>query len=335
MPKILWHRTVVRDGWHNAFTDLCFWKNSYWLAFHKGSAHVSPDGGIVILRSVDLERWHEAAFIKTVGDDRDPKLCPTEEGLYVYFGTWLPKPEGWPDKVYGPLLSHVCITRDGVHWSNPMPTYRQNTWLWRVRFHRGRFYSAAYGWEDPREKYRSFLDLLMSQDGLNWRRVSRVADVEDQPDEADIFFHSNDELWCIVRSSRNPDHSLLYVSQPPYEKWSRMDLKTTIHCPVFCETGGRLYVAGRRRTNTIWRMQLTPSGNTGIFLVEREGVAPFFALPSDGDAAYPGLISREPGKLLISYYSQHAYLSGVLQGASPHSSDIYIAEISSEDSPMD
>jgi len=30
MPKILWHRTIVRDGWHNAFTDLCFWKNSPW-----------------------------------------------------------------------------------------------------------------------------------------------------------------------------------------------------------------------------------------------------------------------------------------------------------------
>jgi hypothetical protein len=335
MPKILWHRTVVRDGWHNASTDLCFWKNSYWLAFRKGSAHVSPDGGIVILRSVDLERWHEAAFIKTVGDDRDPKLCPTEEGLHVYFGTWLPKPKEWPDEEFGPLFSHVCVTRDGVHWSDPIPIYRQNMWLWRVRFHRGYFYSAAYGWEDPKEKHRSFLDLLMSQDGFNWRRISRIADIEDQPNEADIFFHSNEELWCIARSSRNPDHSLLYVSQPPCEKWSRMDLKTTIHCPVFCETGGRLYVAGRRRTNTIWRIQLTPPGNTGIFLVERKEITPFFALPSDGDAAYPGLISREPGKLLISYYSQHAYLSGVLQGASPHSSDIYIAEIYSEDSPMD
>jgi hypothetical protein len=81
----------------------------------------------------------------------------------------------------------------------------------------------------------------------------------------------------------------------------------------------------------MWRMQSTPPGNTGIFLAEREGVTPFLALPSDGDAAYPGLVSRQPGRLLISYYSQHAYLSGVLQGASPHSSDVYMAEVSSED----
>jgi len=331
MPRILWHRTVVRDGWHNAFTDICCWGGYYWLVYRRGSAHVSLDGSIVVLRSVDLERWHQAAVLETVGDDRDPKLCPTGEALYVFFGTWMPRPEGWPDEEFGPLVTHVCVTRDGIHWSEPIPVYRQNVWLWRVRCHQGIFYCAAYGWEDPREKDRTFLDLLASHDGFNWKRISRIAGPEDRANEADLFFHPDGELWVIARTSRAPDYTILYISRPPYEEWERVDLKTTIHCPVFCESGGKLYVAGRRRTDTPWRPQSAPPGNTGIFLVDRGGVTPFFALPSDGDAAYPGLLSRQPGRLLISYYSQHAYLSGVLRPASPHSADIYVAEISTED----
>ncbi len=79
-----------------------------------------------------------------------------------------------------------------------------------------------------------------------------------------------------------------------------------------------------------WKPQVTPAGNTGIFSVEKGKVEPLFALPSDGDAAYPGLISREWGKLIISYYSQHAYLSGVISGSTPRVADIYIAEIAVE-----
>ncbi len=330
MVKILWHQTAVRDGWHNAFTDLCFWRDTYWLTFRRGSAHVSPDGGVIVMRSVDLRRWHEVAHLKTAGDDRDPKFCPAGNRLYVYFGTWLPRPENWPDKRFGPLVTHVCFTEDGTRWSDPVTAYEQNYWLWRVRHHDGTFYSPAYGWDDPREKHKSFLDLLISQDGIKWKKVCRIAGVEDQPDEADLSFQPNDELWCVARSTRSPDHSLFYSSKPPYEKWERTDLKATIHCPVFCESGGRLYVAGRRRTDALWKPQLTPAGNTGIFIVEKGKVEPLLALPSDGDAAYPGLISRETEKLIISYYSQHAYLNGAICASTPHAADIYIAEIAIE-----
>ena len=35
------------------------------------------------------------------------------------------------------------------------------------------------------------------------------------------------------------------------------------------------------------------------------------ALPTDGDSAYPGRVSLDPGNLIMFYYSQHAYKSGV------------------------
>lgn len=327
MVRILWHRTVVRDGWHNAFTDLCSWRGSFWLTFRRGSAHVSLDGEIVVMRSQDLKRWREVALLKTLGDDRDPKFCPTEDRLYVYFGTWMPP-------IYsglgGRLVSHACTTQDGVHWSDPTPIYKSNVWLWRVRFHGGTFYCPAKSWDDPRERRKKFLDLLTSDDGLTWEPTRHIAGVEDRPDEADLLFRPNQEIWCISRSTRKPDHSLFYVSQPPYQKWERTDLKIRIHCPVFCESQGQIYVAGRRDTAAPWTPQSTPPGNTGIFLVERRNVQPLFALPSDGDAAYPGLITQEAGKLIISYYSQHAYRGGVVHGVSPHSNDVYLAEIATE-----
>jgi hypothetical protein len=326
MAHILWQRTAVRDGWHNAFTDLCFWRDSYWLTFRRGSSHVSPDGTIVVLRSVDLKRWHEATRLKTSGDDRDPKLCPTEGRLYVFFGTWLPRPRGWPDEQFGPMVSHTSSTTDGTSWSEPSPAYKQNAWLWRIRRHKREFYCPAYGWDDPRDKTRSFLDLLRSKDGLAWDRVGRIAGEEDRPDEADLHFTPDGQIVCVSRSSRKPDHSLLYSSSPPYESWERADLGTTIHCPILCETAGELYVAGRRRTDAPWIAQATPAGNTGIFRVKGRKVEPLLALPSDGDAAYPGLISMEPSKFLISYYSQHAYLGGVI-GHNNDASDIYLAGI--------
>lgn len=333
MAKILSHQTIVRDGWHNAFTDICFWRGAYWLTYRRGSAHVSYDGEIIVMRSEDLKRWRLAARLKTIGDDRDPKFCAVKDKLYVYFGTWLPKPEGWPDRYYGPLVTHVSFTSDGVNWSSPIQVYRENYWLWRVRYYNGAFYSPAYGWSKPQEKHKSFLDLLVSEDGLNWRCLSRIAGEEDQPNEADILFLEDGEVWCIARSSRSPDHSLFYYSKPPYDEWRKIDLKVTIHCPVFCRCGDKILVAGRRRMESQWMPQTMPAGNTGIFIVREPGVVePFFALPSCGDAAYPGVISLESDKIIVSYYSQHAYLTGVVSETQPlNVADIYLAEIAVND----
>jgi hypothetical protein len=83
---------------------------------------------------------------------------------------------------------------------------------------------------------------------------------------------------------------------------------------------------------------MCPPGSTAIWTVEKGKATPLIALPTDGDSAYPGLISTQQGKLVISYYSQHAYMSGVLEWqVKPRShnlsdlwqtdDDVYVAEI--------
>ena len=321
MAEIEWIRTVVRDGWHNAFTDLCYWRGFYWLTFRRGSAHVSPYGGVIVMRSTDLKRWKEIATLNTAGDDRDPKFCVAEDRLYVYFGTRFTESNG---KVY--YYSYVAFSDDGVEWSSPTRIYKRNYWLWRVRRHNGRFYSPAYGWRENRRGKKYFLDLLVSDDGVNWHKRCRIGGENLSPNEADIWFWPN-EAWCIARSARKSGRSIFFLSKPPYEEWRSIDLDSAIHSPVFCMADGELYLAGRLLINGDQMNRMYPGGRTAIFRVDRGRAEIIIVLPSGGDTAYPGLISRDQKRLIVSYYSQHAYLGGVIEPHSPDRSDVYLAMI--------
>lgn len=355
MPHINWQRTVVRDGWHNMGTDLCFWRDCYWLVYSRNAAHASPEGTIVVMRSLDLKRWHPVSFIDSGLDDRDPKLLATDDKLYVYFfGCRLSAVQGELRQVGHTYLSS---SENGVSWTTPVQIHKSNYWLWSIRQYEGAFYSPEKGGE-----------LLTSSDCLSWKTVSRIPlaedDVVDPTDptfdsrtathkpcnsisETDFIFRPDGELWCVSRTNRDPDDSIFYWSKPPYREWDWVDLKTRIHCPAICDCHGVLYVAGRRSTDTRWKIQPTPAGNTAIFVLEKGKVEPFLALASEGDAAYPGLIATGPHTLVMSYYSQHAYLGGVVPADTNTSgflpelddrslrmtgpADIFLAEIDTEE----
>ena len=140
MVKVIQHHTVVRDGFHNMLTDLVYWRDYYWLTYCRRTGHYSPDGEEIVLRSVDLKRWHEVARFKTVGDDREPKFCIANDRLFLYFGTFF-TPIGWGP---GPFVTHVTYTDDGVHWSQPVSAWKDD-WIWRVRFFNNTFYGTSYG----------------------------------------------------------------------------------------------------------------------------------------------------------------------------------------------
>ena len=58
--------------------------------------------------------------------------------------------------------------------------------------------------------------------------------------------------------------------------------------------------------------QGSPAGNTAISELDGHGLPPVIELPSDGVAAYPGLVALKENRLIIGYYSHHACLSGVV-----------------------
>ena len=82
------------------------------------------------------------------------------------------------------------------------------------------------------------------------------------------------------------------------------------------------------------------SGTTGLYRLSRDRAELLVLMPPAFDASYPGLVSLEPGKLIMSYYSDVAYVSGEVRPRhfpeyryKTSECDIYIAEIEVGDQP--
>ena len=60
-PQILSVERIWDQARHNAFTDLIRYQDAWYCTFREGSAHVSADGAIRVLRSTDGEHWNSVA----------------------------------------------------------------------------------------------------------------------------------------------------------------------------------------------------------------------------------------------------------------------------------
>ena len=76
------------------------------------------------------------------------------------------------------------------------------------------------------------------------------------------------------------------------------------------------------------------NGTTGLYYLTKGKAELIRYFPQGGDASYPGLVSPEPGKLVISYYSDVAYWTGLVKPRhfaefryKSSESDIYLAEL--------
>jgi hypothetical protein len=338
--------TVVRDGLHNAFTDLQHWQGAYWVGYRRGSGHVSMDGEAVVAVSADGKRFREVATLTVAGDVRDPKLVPLDDGrMAAFLPSWI---HGY-DR--GVLQQYLATSTDGSEWTSPEPILERNRWLWRVRRHDGRFYGlvqdltdgdpGAAGDEAPHE-----LDLVVSDDLHNWEDVARIGPGHGL-NESDIHFRADGEAWIISRTvAQNEDvGSYFAAADPPYTDWEVTPLRPVVHAPILLQHDGTLYVAGRcvPRRNDDGEggvFDTHPFGSqpgdwgTAIWRVNRGSLDRVLELPASGDCAYPGLIEDPDGRVCLSYYSQHAYDTGVLDrpaelddGIHESAADVYFAEI--------
>jgi hypothetical protein len=343
MARIMRQVTVVRDGHHNGFTDLCCWQGAYWVSYRKGAGHVSADACAALSVSADRARFREVAQLKVPGDNRDPKLFViSDTRLAMFFPTWVEafrKPGVFERRG---LQQYVAFSSDGFNWAPPVPILRPNRWLWRVSRWNGRFYGASYGlpeggsW-DRREIVKEF---LVSDDFVRWDVVSRIGTPDLALGESDQHIHADGEVWMVSRSPKGAGHSWFASARPPYTQWELTDLGTLIHAPAIVEHEGALYVAGRRSAKLEGDTTF-PYGeySLGVWRLDRGRVTPVMRVPASGDCSYPGLIRDPDGRICMSYYSQHAYMTGVLPGASADDptapggfrplsrADVYFAEL--------
>ncbi|GMW01420.1 MAG: hypothetical protein AMXMBFR84_25570 [Candidatus Hydrogenedentota bacterium] len=315
-----WSVRVTHHERHNAFTDLVYWKGQYYLGFRHGESHASGDGEIRILRSDDLKAWSPCGRIKTLGDDRDAHFAPTEDTLYLYFGTWDLLHTDGPELVERKSVkSFVTSTTDGEKWSKPVGIYKAGWWVWRVRYHDGKFYGLAYTAVRPKPEVRETL-LLVSDNGAAFSLVSSITK-DRLPTESDMLFEADGSISVVTRMEDTVNEAFLFRSNPERTSWTGSTLGQVIHSPVVVRWSDRVFVSGRGKSNGGF--------NTSLWEIKDGKANLLLTLPSGGDTSYPGLIpdpSAEGGstpRFFVSWYSQHETRSE----DRPSESDIYVGQI--------
>jgi hypothetical protein len=301
---------VVRDdGSHNAFTDMVFWNESFWLVFISSPSHFASDQSrVVLLRSRDGRDWQTAHEFGGDGQDiRDPKLGIIAQQLAVF---------ALLNKSFdaAPYASVTSLSKNGLDWT-PFRLTIQEGWLigrpitkdgtsWYAPAHRLDTGSAA---------------LLSSTDGLDWRVHSRLFDGNiERADETAMQLLKDGRLLAITRLEAGSSilgsdlaATLVSISEPPFTEWRILarNRTTRLDGPVMFMANDQIYAVGRRQVEgqgSFWLKSgsVFSKKRTSIFHVEEKtGELVYLAdLPSSGDTSYAGVVARD-GKILICYYT--------------------------------
>ncbi|MBT1446473.1 exo-alpha-sialidase [Shewanella sp. JM162201] len=280
---------------HNAFTDLIEFNGALYCAFREASEHVSPDGALRVLRSVDSgDSWQSISLITHPdGDLRDARLLVFKGRLYL-FGALAVKGK--------PLRSLMWRSLDAMAWSEAEECADIGYWLWRVIEIDGGVYGVAYrpGADGDVRLYHAApsSDMLY---GTDFKALVAPLSSEGYVNESGLCIE-NGEFTCLLR--RDPvwderKNALLGKSSAPYTDWSWLELDCRIGGPVAFRWRGRLLAIVRLYNERVRTSLVEICETTGH-------VAEHLALPSGGDTSYAGVVMDGPSEeLKISYYSSH------------------------------
>jgi len=183
--EVLGVKKIWDQAPHNAFTDLVRWHDAFYCAFREGRGHVSTDGRIRILESKNADVWEPAALISLDGFDlRDAHLSVVPDGRLMLLGGAAPREK---DNQSAPTGTFVSFSADGRQWTEPQIAVKPGRWLWCVTWHKGKAYGVSYTAGQGGDRY---LDLLVSDDGINYKqRVPKLFE-QGYPTEVTLRFDS-------------------------------------------------------------------------------------------------------------------------------------------------
>jgi hypothetical protein len=282
-------RRIWDQAPHNAFTDLIRFKDRWLCVFREGKTHVSPDGALRVIGSLDGEAWTSEALVTLDGADlRDAKITLAPDGRLLLSGA-----AAYPKTSKVQYQSMSWFSTDGRSWSEAFPVADPDFWLWRVTWRKDRAYGIGYGCVDSKA-----VRLYSSADGKSFETLVPTLFDQGYPNESSILFLDDGTALCLLRRDEGTKTAQLGTATAPYREWSWKDLGVQIGGPHLLRlpdgrivAGGRLHGKGAR-TALLW---LDPKAGT---------VSEFLKLPSGGDTSYPGLVWHDD-KLWVSYYSSH------------------------------
>ena len=293
-PKLIEINQIWEYASHNAFTDLFYFQNQFWCTFREAESHADSQGTIRLLASTDGAGWQSIVELTLDGVDlRDPKLCQTPDGrMMMLVGGSTPHNGGWSHQ------SYVTFSKDGRSWGRLIPCLPAGEWLWRVTWHGGRGYGAAYSYTDPADRTLPWiLNLFLTDDGIHYRLLTPLQ-ISGHPNETTLRFNLKGEMLALVRREEvDNDEAYFGVSAAPYNTWSWHNTGIHLGGPNFVlDTHSRLWVGARVFSEE--------EENTALLALCDEGCKPLILLESGGDTGYPGMLIFDD-ILWMSYYSSH------------------------------
>jgi hypothetical protein len=299
-------RRVFHNGEHNAFTDLCRYRDQLYLAFRS-----CPDGhavfntaSAIIMRSRDEgATWEQVhRFAVKDRDTRDPHFLVFKDRLFVYTGTWWTGPDTVTKEGYdmNKMLGFAAWSDDGTSWNSPvMLEGTFGHYIWRAAAHGDKAFLcgrriAGFDFSEKGEGGRVQSLMLESDDGLIWKKRAYFA--EKAGNETAFLFERDGGVLAIGRYG-GKGHALLIRSKPPYAEWTRQPLDRQIGGPLVARWGAHTIVGGRNQTDA--------GPKTSLCWLVGDQLREFAELPSGGDNSYPGFVALSDKRGLVSYYSSH------------------------------
>ncbi len=300
--------TKIWDGAeHSAFTDLTWFKDSFYCSFREGNGHIpGRDGEVRILRSADGNKWESVALLKKEGIDlRDPKLSVTPEGrLMIIMGGSIYKDR----KILG-RVPHVAFSdKQGARFSEPEKVkidpsiVSWGDWLWRVTWYKDTGYAIDYQIGPEERKGPTAMYLLRTKDGKSFEKVSKI-DLDGFPNEATVRFDRSGTMHVLIRRETADQMGVMARSSAPFTSWKYEKLDVRLGGPNFVFLDDQKIVMGTR----VYESEIY----TALFLSDARGkFRKVLSFPSSGDNSYPGMVIKD-GALWVSYYSSHEGKSSI------------------------
>ncbi|MGS2720397.1 hypothetical protein [Paraglaciecola aestuariivivens] len=276
---------------HNAFVDLCAFKNDFFCVYREAKNHLSIDGNICILRLDKQAEVIQTQQIRVPNCDlRDPKITVTPQGKLLltayarYLGSKASENVNW-------------FSADGHSWSSAKTFGQPGWWLWRLRWHNNQAYGLAYN------KQQQALDLYAGDPRrgfyLQQKSVLSLAKHnKGYPNESDLIF-KGDKAYALVRRDADSFTAQLGHSQAPFKQWRWTDLGRYLGGPTMLALNQNYALVAARivKQKKLVTALLTMHLETGH-------LQELMVLPSSGDNSYPGCV-LEGHNLYLSYYSSH------------------------------
>ncbi|MBJ2126449.1 exo-alpha-sialidase [Flavobacterium sp. IB48] len=313
--KIITQRITFNEGLNNAFTDLIFFENQWFLSYRESDRHgLGKDGVVKILNSTDGVKWDLIKEFSIEGLDlRNASFTINKNKLmaYVHASKYVNKnlvaftdyksvfngnTGGWQN------LEDVVLDKKIGYTAK---ITGNEAWPWKITWYKNKAYTFAYGLD-------GLFDFYKSSDGSNFNITNSAQKLDGDPSETSMKVDSTGTFYAVVR--RNSSNGMIGKSTDSGNSWDWFGTIPVVDFggPEFVFYKDGILVGGRESFKLI----------LSYYNFKTNTYKKLMTIKSSGDCSYPGMVIKD-GYLWMSYYSAH----GNKIGTSIYLSKINLAKL--------